>query len=705
MSRAKLCAFALSLVACSLLLQTANAQVKATPQKKGLSAEDIFNLQYTADPQISPDGQRIVYVRHFADIMSDKRCSNLWIINADGTNNRPLTSGAESDSSPRWSQDGTRVAYISDQDGHNQIYVRWMDSGQTARVTSLQFPPSNLEWSPDGRQVAFSAFVPSDQKSLVTMPKEPKGAKWADAPIAYDRPVYRFNAAGYLKPGYTQIFVVSADGGTPRQITSGNFQYGGPGVFGSGTPAWTPDSKYLLISANRHEDYEQNPRDSEIYEFSVADGSVRQLTDRRGPDQAPAISPDGKWIAYTGFDDRYQGYQVTQLYLMSRDGGGAHSISAKLDRDVRELRWAADGSGIYFLYDDQGDTKLGLFSPSGQLKTLADHIGSMGTTYTAGASFSMAKNGTLTFTHTVSDQPGEIAVRSANRGDTKIITDLNRDLLEQRQLAKAEEIWFNSSKDNRRVEGWVLKPADFDPSRKYPLILEIHGGPFANYGDRFDVEKQVWAAHGYVVLYVNPRGSTSYGEEFGNLIHHAYPGDDFFDLNSGVDAVVAKGYVDPSNLFVTGGSGGGVLTCWMIGRTDRFRAAASLYPVIDWYSFALTSDIPIVVVKYWFPGMPWDYPEQYEKRSVISLVKNVKTPTMLMTGEADYRTPISQAEEYYEALQLRQIESLLVRFPDEPHGLSHHPSHQISKILYVQSWFDKHRSDVKREGDTIRATK
>lgn len=220
--------------------------------------------------------------------------------------------------------------------------------------------------------------------------------------------------------------------------------------------------------------------------------------------------------------------------------------------------------------------------------------------------------------------------------------------------------------------------------------------PFANYGDRFDIEKQIWASNGYVVFYANPRGSTSYGEEFGNLIHHAYPGDDFYDLESGVDAVIAKGYVDPQNVFVTGGSGGGVLTCWMIGRSTRYKAAASLYPVIDWYSFALTADIPITVVKYWFPGMPWDYPEQYAKRSVISLVKNVKTPTLLMTGESDFRTPIGQAEEYYEALRLLNVPAVLVRVPDEPHGLSQHPSHQITKVMYVMGWFDKHRGNGNR---------
>ncbi len=269
---------------------------------------------------------------------------------------------------------------------------------------------------------------------------------------------------------------------------------------------------------------------------------------------------------------------------------------------------------------------------------------------------------------------------------------MNAGLLAQKKLGTVEGIRFKSSKDNREVEGWIVKPPDFNPARKYPMILEIHGGPFANYGDRFDIEKQVWAAQDYVVFYINPRGSTSYGEEFGNLIHHSYPGDDFYDLNSGVDAVVAKGYVDSNNLFVTGGSGGGVLTCWTIGHTTRFRAAAALYPVINWYSFVLTTDIMELVGKVWFPGMPWDNAEQYEKRSLLSVAGKVKTPTMVMTGEEDYRTPISEAEQYYQALKMEKIEAVMIRVPGEPHGIQRKPSHHMEKMLYVLGWFDQHKS-------------
>jgi len=663
------------------------ASAPAQDASRKLTAMDEFQLQLATDPQISPDGKKIAYVRRFADPMTDRRYSNLWVINADGSDHRPITTGNRSDASPRWSPDGTRIAYLSDADGKQQIYVRWMDSGQTARITNLGEGPDAIAWSPDGRMLSFSSLVLGKGPHLADIPAAPSGAKWADPPTAYDRLVYRFNGAGYLKPGFMQVFVVSADGGAPRQVTNGNFPNGG-NEFGPSRASWSPDGKFLLVSANRHPESDHEYFDTEVYEFAVADGALRALTNRKGPDNNATPSPNGKWIAYTGFDDRYQGHQTTRLYLMNRDGSGAHSISDKLDRDIQSPEWAPDSSGVYFLYNDQGDTKIGFATPDGATKKLADHVVS-GTSAYGGGSFSVSKAGALAFTYGRPDNPGDVAIYS--NGAVRVLTTINQELLAQKTPGHVEEIWYESSKDKRKVQGWIIQPPGFDASKKYPLILEIHGGPFGDYGDRFDFEKQVWASLGYVVLYTNPRGSTSYGEEFANLIHHAYPGDDFDDLNSGVDAAIAKGYIDTNNLYVTGGSGGGVLTCWTIEHTDRFRAAASLYPVINWYSFVLTSDIPFTA-KYWFPGNPWENTEQYMKRSLTDLVGKVKTPTLVMTGEQDYRTPISEAEQFYSALKLLNVDTVLVRVPEEPHGIGRRPSHHIAKMLYIAGWFDEHKS-------------
>ncbi len=655
-----------------------------------LAIEDIFNLELASDPQISPDGTRVVYVRQFADIMKDQRRSNLWMVSFDGKDHRPLTTGNFSDNSPRWSPDGTQIAYISDRDGSPQIYRHWMDSGQTAKLSSLTSDPSGIAWSPDAKWISFTALVAEEAPIVDGMPVKPEGATWADPARVIDQLVYRFNGPGYLKPGYHHLFVLPAEGGTPRQISSGDFQHGGVG-FRASEAVWTPDSKHLILSANRHPNYELEPLDTDVYEFSLADGSVKALTTRKGPDHSPQVSPDGRRIAYLGFDDRYQGYQVTRLFVMARDGSGSRPLTDGLDRDVANIRWSPDGSGVYFTSDDQGNTGFHFMTLDGPIQKLAGNLGASFSAYGGGGTISIAKSGAFATTYSRPHVPGDIAVGSMGKPEVKVLTAVNEDLFAGKKLGEVEEIWYDSSKDGRKVQGWLLKPPDFDPSRKYPLILEIHGGPFANYGDRFDLEKQLMAARGYVVLYTNPRGSTSYGGEFGNLIHHAYPGDDFYDLDSGVDAAIAKGYIDPENVMVTGGSGGGVLTSWMVGRTTRFRAAVTVYPVINWYSFTLTSDIGNMTSKYWFPGLPWDHVEHYEKRSLLSVVKNVKTPTMVLCGEEDYRTPMSESEQYYQALKLLGVETELVRVPGEPHGISRRPSHHMAKILSIIGWFERHR--------------
>ncbi len=377
---------------------------------------------------------------------------------------------------------------------------------------------------------------------------------------------------------------------------------------------------------------------------------------------------------------------------MNADGNGKKCITEGLDRNIENMYWSNNGKLLYIQYSTEGNTEIASVDLDGNVEAICGDVGglSIGRPYSGGM-FTLAKNGEFVFTHSRPDHPADIAIGNVNRKGSTKLTDFNKDLFGHKPTGAVEEIWFKSSYDNKDIQGWIVKPPSFDANKKYPLILEIHGGPFANYGDRFSAEDQLYASAGYVVLYTNPRGSTSYGQDFGNLIHHNYPGQDYDDLISGVDAVIEKGYIDTDNLFVTGGSGGGVLTSWIVGHTDRFTAAVVQKPVINWYSWTLTADGYTSMPKYWFPGLPWDNLEHYMKRSPISYVGNVTTPTMLITGEVDYRTPMSESEQYYQALKLMKVDAALVRIPGASHGIAARPSNLIAKVVNVLGWFEKYR--------------
>ncbi len=676
--------FLLPIITLLTLLLSPMATLAGQESGKVFKAMDVFGIEIAADPQISPDGQRIVFVRSGFDVMMDRATSNLWIVNADGSEQRPITTGSAGQGSPRWSPDGNRLLYLSSEDGGAEIWVRWMDTGQTAKITNLTESPGNLAWSPDGKSIAFTMFVPEKRQPLaVEMPSPPEGADWGPPIRVIDNMNYRADGnPGFVPDGHTHLFVLPAEGGTPRKLTEGPYHHL--------SPAWMPDGRSILISANRREDADHEPMDSEVYQVEVETGRLTKLTDRYGPDGSPTPSPSGTHIAYTGFDDQYLGFQASDLYVMNADGSGPRLLTEDFDRSIGAIQWAHDESGLFFSYDDEGNGKVGFIDLQGQLEERLEDVQglSTGRPY-GGGQFSVAENGRIAFTIGRPSHPAELAVAGPGGGSVRQLTDLNQDLLGHLNLGAVEEIWYESSFDGRRIQGWIVKPPDFDPSKKYPLILEIHGGPFSNYGDRFSSEIQLYASSGFVVLYTNPRGSTSYGMEFGNLIHHAYPSQDYDDLISGVDAVIDLGYVDEDQLFVTGGSGGGVLSAWIIGHTDRFRAAVVQKPVINWYSFVLHADNPGFFYKYWFPGPPWEHMEQYMERSPLSYVGNVTTPTMLLTGEVDYRTPMSESEQYFAALQIEGVPSMLVRIPDASHGIASRPSNLLAKVQHILAWFEK----------------
>lgn len=663
------------------------AHLAIADDKKHLQLEDVFSLEYASNLEITEDAKRIYFVRHFMDIQKDKKSSNIWFVDTANGEQRAVTSGNQADYSPMLSPKGDRLAYISTLSGKSQIHMRWLKSGADAQLTNLQQSPSSLTWSPDGKYLAFTMFVKGKPSSPVKLPGKPEGAKWAKPAIFIDDTLYRSDGGGYNVPGHTHVFVLAAEGGSPRQITSGDFDY-------NGGLSWARDGKSVFVSVNREKDADMQPLAADIYRVDIKDGNLTQLTDRVGPDFGPVVSPNGKLITYAGFDDKLKNYENTLLYIMDIEGNNIRALTTDLDRSIGRIRWAINSRGVYYQYTDQGQVNVAYQPLKGKRKVVAQKLGGagLGRPYVSG-DFDVAANGSIAFTYSDPLRPSDVAI--SRNGKIKQLTTLNADALNHKTLGNVEAISYKSSVDQRDIDGWVVYPPNFDANKKYPFILEIHGGPVAAYGPHFSAEVQLFAAAGYVVLYTNPRGSESYGQEFAQTIHHNYPSQDYDDLMSGVSHMVNKGFIDEKQLFVTGGSGGGVLTSWIIGHTDIFAGAVVAKPVINWYSFVLTADFYPFFYKYWFGKKPWEAMEHYMKYSPISYVGNVTTPTMLLTGEQDHRTPISESEQYYQALRIEGVESALVRIPGASHGIYKRPSNLMSKVAHILWWFEQQRKPSK----------
>ncbi|MDT8341358.1 MAG: S9 family peptidase [Longimicrobiales bacterium] len=649
------------------------APIAAQEATRTLSLETYLDMESVSNPQISPDGTRIVFTRGWVDKMNDSRESSVWIMNADGSRARFLVDG----SNPTWSPDGTRIAFTArGEPSGSQIFVRWMDDeGAVTQVTRVEKSPGSLRWSPDGQSIAFTMNVESDERWRVSLPGRPEGARWTAEPKVVTRASYRRDRVGYTDGGYNHLFVVPAEGGTPRQLTEGDWSHSGG--------EWTPDGRELLFSANRSESAELDWRESDVYAVEVATGAIRQLTTRRGIDSNPLPSPDGRRIAYTGTDWNTDTYRNSGIYVMDRSGSNPRLISGDFDRQLAgDLIWAPDGSGLYFTANAEGSRNLHFVSVDGGVRAVTRGV------HLLGAS-SLSRDGrTLVGTLTSFHQPGDVVSLDLRRpDDVRQLTRVNDDVLAGVKLGDVEEIWYESV-DGLRIQGWYITPPDFDPARKYPLMLSIHGGPHSMYTVGFNFGWQEHAANGYVVLYTNPRGSTGYGSAFGNAIKNAYPGKDFDDLMNGVDEVVARGFVDEQNMFVYGCSGGGVLTSWTVGHTDRFAAASANCPVTNWLSFVGTTD----GIGWYrnFEKFPWEDPSEHLRRSPLMYVGNVTTPTMLMTGEMDLRTPMPQTEEYYAALKVLGVPTAMIRFQEEWHGTSSKPSNFLRTQLYLREWFQRH---------------
>ena len=616
--------------------------------------------------------------------MTDKARNTLWAVDVASGQQRPLVAGPGNYFSPVWSPDGSRLAYVAADGGSPQLYVRWMASGESARITGLPNSPNSIAWSPDGRRIAYSMFVPDEGQKLGSAPAKPEGAKWADPLEVITAVTYRADAGGYLKPGYNQIFWVPAEGGAPTQLTFGATNAGGQ-------VSWTPDGRALLFAADLSKNWERNGNEAEIYRVPISGGAPVALTNRKGPDFSPVVSPDGRLVAYIGGDDQGKYYLRPDLYVMNIDGSAPRNLSARLDRGIESAVWAADSRSIYVTYPEAGQNRVSRIGLDGSVRVVAEGLTGSGLDRPySGGEFTVAKNGSVAVTVGDTSHPSDLAIATGNSGVRKL-TRFNSQL-DAKVMGEMRKLPVRSSFDQRPIDSWMILPPDFDPAKKYPLILEIHGGPQTAYGPNFSTDDQLYAAAGYIVLFTNPRGSTSYGEEFTNLIDKDYPGHDYDDLMSAVDAAIATGNVDPANLFVTGGSGGGVLTAWIVGKTDRFRAAATQKPVINYLSFALTTDFAAGFSPSWRIERPWEDPMGYWKYSPLSLVGNVKTPTLVVVGSEDYRTPVSESEQYYTALQTRGVPTALVKITGASHGgIAARPSQAAAKASAILAWFDRYR--------------
>ncbi len=656
------------------------AAFSAPTEARNIALTDWLDWERAANPEISPDGADIIYTRRRVNKFEDRWDAELWIMDAGGENHRFLTKGG----GVQWSPNGDRIAYIdSVGDGEKaraQLFVKHMTKdGPSSQITHDAFEPNSFKWSPNGDWIAFRAQTPLEADFKIALPERPKGATWIDDPTVVERLHYRIDRVG-AKDGFDHLFLAPADGGTPRQITDGKWDVGArfSGIDASGGLHWTPNGKSIVFDGVFDPAAELEGMRSDINIVNIETGALRKLQPEEGFWSNPRISPNGGLIAYTGNRTKAANYPPQELRLMTINGGDDKILIEDLPDSINELEWAADGSGLYYTMNARGTTNLYFVTLAGEIRQVTNGAHRL-------SGFGVNRNQAAAVLSAPKTTPNLVRV-SLDDGRLNQLTDLNADILHDVALGETEEILYKSA-DGTDVQGWIVKPPNFDAAKKYPLVLSIHGGPHAMYGLNFNFRFHEFASKGYVVLYTNPRGSTGYGGAFANAIDNAYPGRaDYEDLMGGVDALLEKGMVDKDRLFVTGCSGGGVLTSWTVTQTDRFAAAAALCPVINWISFSGQADIGRWSFARFRPFY-WEDPTKWLEHSPIMHVQKVKTPTLLMTGDKDLRTPLAQAEEFYAALKMLGVPTKLIAMRNEYHGTTSVPSNMLRTQLYLQQWF------------------
>ena len=652
-----------------------------TLAKEPISAMDVFKIAYASNPVISSDGKNIAFHRYAMDVMTDQRRNELWIIDSEGKNMRQVSKGFDAVGAATFTQSGEAIAFVAFKGDTAHIYLQQLDSTTSIELGEGLSDPANLAFSPDGKWLAFTMSVSYEAETMGKLPSPPEGAEWAEPIVVETRSQFRVDGAGYLPFSRHQVFLIPTQGGKAQQLTQGQQDHNSP-------LEWLPDSSGLLLSIN-FKNSVNKPWDTDVVKLDLKTRQLSAVTTQSGPDGAPKVSPDGKRLAWVAHQDRPSIYHEYQLYTAKLDGSDIRELTTDNDLSVIDFAWHPDNERHYIQYEDRGQAVLALLSKDGSVSVLTDKLAGweLDQPYVMGQFSASAGVAAVTLGDTTN--PTELGVVDRH-GRTRTITDLNRALHDTVRLATVEEHTVESSFDQRQIQYWVMRPPNFDSTKTYPMMLQIHGGPWAAYGPQFAANNQLYAAAGYVVVYGNPRGSTGYGAEFAHTIDFNFPSQDYDDLMDIVDATVAMGFVDKEQLYVFGGSGGGTLTAWIVGKTDRFRAAVAVNPVINWSSLALTSDLDKLMASYWFTNLPWEKPSDYWSYSPLSLVGNVTTPTMLMTGEADWRTPIWEAEQYFNALQIEGVDTALIRVPGASHHIEYRPSQLIAKVNAILAWFDRH---------------